>query len=364
VESVRPGWLDGEGWQVGSEPLVSIGVAEGDSTQHLFSVRDAVRLADGTIVIVDRGTNHVRWYDASGSYLRSAGRSGAGPGEFSDLGPGSICVLSDERLLVSDPIQARANVFASDGSFVEIIQAPPVGAAFPSIQGCFDDGALQLWHAEQGPDRIPDTIIGAEFVWTRFGADGVAPNELTRIPVRTQYLLSDGAGGGSYHTIPFMVRPASAVGGERFHLTTGADPEITVRRADGRIEAVWRWAAERIRSSDVLARYETHMIDAQTRPDRRAQTARFFRVGLDVPEYIASTVRLLAAEDGHLWAERYRLPWDTVPTWDVFAPEGVWLGGVNMPAGFSVYRIYDDAVLGRGTDEDGVEQVVLYALRR
>jgi hypothetical protein len=255
-------------------------------------------------------------------------------------------------------------VFASDGSFLEIIEAPPVGASFPSIQGCFDDGALQLWHAEQGPDRIPDTIIGAEFVWTRFGANGAVPNELARIPVRTQYLLSDGAGGGSYHTIPFMVRPASAVGGEVFYLTTGADPEITVRRADGTIEAVWRWGRERIRSSDVLARYETHMIDAQTRPDRRAQTARFFRVGLAAPEYIASTVRLLAAEDGHLWGERYRLPWDTVPTWDVFTPEGVWLGGVTMPAGFSAYRIYDDAILGRRTDEDGVEQVVSYALRR
>ena len=361
---MRPEWLDGEGWQIESEPHVSIGVAEGDSTQQLFSVRDAVRLADGTIVIVDRGTNRVRWYDASGSYVRGAGRSGAGPGEFSDLGPGSICVLSDERLLVSDPIQARANVFASDGTFLEVIEAPPVGAAFPSIQGCYDDGALQLWHSEQGPDRIPDTIIGAEFVWTRFGVNGAAANELARIPVRTQYLLSDGAGGGSYHTIPFMVRPASAVGGERFYLTTGAHPEITVRRSDGTLEAVWRWAPERIRSGDVLARYETHMIDAQTRPDRRAQTARFFRVGLDAPEYIASTVRLLAADDGHLWAERYRLPWDTIRTWDVFTPEGVWLGLVSVPAAFDAYRIHDDAMLGRIADEDGVEQVASYALRR
>lgn len=365
VESPEPGWSAPGGWVIEPEPKLSIGVADGDSMAQFFGITSAVRLTDGTIVVADRGMPSVRWYGSDGAYLRGTGRTGGGPGEFSRIGPGSMCVLDRGDVVVGDPMQQRAHVFSQAGSVAAVIPAPTVGAALPSFQGCFADGTFLLWHAEQPSDRVPDTWIEAEFVWTRIGGDGAIQNELSRVRQRTQYLLGDGGGGGTYHSRPFTVRPSSVAGGDRFFVTSGASPEIEVRRTDGTLAEIWRWTpSERTRSADVIGRYASYIVDAQRRPEQRSQWSKFFGMDVELPEYIAATAGLSMSADGQLWAERYRLPWDSVVAWDVFDRAGAWQGGVEMPRGVSVLQIHEDAILGRHTDEDGVERIVLHRLRR
>jgi hypothetical protein len=271
VQSSGPAWQEEAGWQIELSPFVVIGVVDGDAMQQLFRVSAATRLADGTIVIADAGSPHVRWYAASGEFLKGTGRSGEVQGEFSDFGAGGMCRPGEDFLLVSDPMQARANVFTVGCEFSALVRAPAVAAGFPSIQGCFAGGTLQLWHAEQPAERIPDTMMENVFVFTRIDADGTILNELARHRTRTQYLLSTESGGGTYHSIPFTVRPSGSTFGERFFFTAGADPEIEVRRPDGTLEALWQWTRPRTRSRDVVSRYERHTIDAQQRPEQRTQ---------------------------------------------------------------------------------------------
>jgi hypothetical protein len=365
VESTRPLWPDGAGWRIESEPLVSIGVAEGDTLQQLFRVADVLMRSDGGIVIANAGSSQLRWYDAEGNFVRAAGRTGEGPGEFSRFGPNTLCELPGDRLLAGDPMLQRANVFAMDGTFAEVVRPGVQDAAFPSIQGCFADGTMQAWRAVSPPDRIPGTLIGSEFVWTRLAADGEVVNELARMPGGVQYLLGNADGSATYHTVPFTVRPSGVAGSDRFYVTTGGSPVIEQRRLDGSLESIWRWApVQRLRSSDVLDRYRSHMIEAQRRPEQRAQWARFFQQSVDIPEFVASTTSLLVDAASHVWAERYRLPWDSSAIWDVFDETGAWLGGVAVPQGLGLYQIDRDAVLGRRVDDDGVERVLVYRLHR
>ena len=44
----------------------------------------AIRLSDGRIVIANRMTHEIRYFDSTGTWIRSSGRKGQGPGEFSD----------------------------------------------------------------------------------------------------------------------------------------------------------------------------------------------------------------------------------------------------------------------------------------
>jgi len=364
VENHNPAWASGAGWRVSSVALLSIGLAEGDSTHQLYQVTAAARLAPDTIVIVNAGTSEVRWYDADGHFIRSIGRQGAGPGEFSRMGPGSMCVLPERNLLIADPIQQRANVFTPAGEFVDVIRLAG-DAAFPSIQGCFADGSLLGWRSVGSPERVPGTIIQSQFVWSRLGADGERIADLASLPSSPQYLLDQGDGTATYHTIPFTVRPSAAAGPDRLYSAPGGPPLIETRRLDGSLEMAIRWEpAERVKSAEVLERYRSYTIDSQDRPDRRSQWSKFFDLDLEAPEDVASVQTLKVDDLGHVWAERYRLPWDSSAIWDVFTPEGRWLGGVGLPPGLRPLHIGGDFVLGVSRDELGVERVKVHGLDR
>lgn len=73
-------------------------------------------------------------------------------------------------------------------------------------------------------------------------------------------------------------------------------------------------------------------------------------------------VDLVVDDVGDIWAERYRFPWDTIPRWDVFSPQGRWLGTVETPARSTVLQIGADFLLVHHRDELGVERIRLYRL--
>jgi len=67
----------------------------------------------------------------------------------------------------------------------------------------------------------------------------------------------------------------------------------------------------------------------------------------------------------HQWVQLYRAPWDPGPDrWVVMDPAGFAIGLIELPAGFTVYEIGTDYVLGHTTDELEVEHVQLWGLER
>ena len=68
---------------IGDEPILSIGAREGDAPHIFFQVRDAVRLSDGSVAVVDGSSREVRVFAETGAHLVSMGGLGEGPDEFS-----------------------------------------------------------------------------------------------------------------------------------------------------------------------------------------------------------------------------------------------------------------------------------------
>jgi hypothetical protein len=80
---------------------------------------------------------------------------------------------------------------------------------------------------------------------------------------------------------------------------------------------------------------------------------------------------MLVDDLGHLWVAGSRSslldsdrPDERQERWDVFDPDGRFLGGITMPDGFRVTQIGEAFVLGVHTDALGVERVRLYSLER
>src|SRR5690554_5500708 len=62
VENAGSTWSDGGGWRLGDEPVLEIGMADGDPQYLLDRVTGAIRSADGGVVISNAGSAEVRYY--------------------------------------------------------------------------------------------------------------------------------------------------------------------------------------------------------------------------------------------------------------------------------------------------------------
>lgn len=82
------------------------------------------------------------------------------------------------------------------------------------------------------------------------------------------------------------------------------------------------------------------------------------------PDRMPAYARLPVDALGHLWAERYRPPWEEGSSWCVFDGRGVWLGELPAPSGLRIFEIGADYVLGLERDEVGVPFVVMLPLAR
>src|SRR5690625_4203127 len=79
----RPGTVPE--WTIDDEPLLEIGVLDGDPAEQFFRVAGTLRLSDGRVVVADGGSGEVRVFDAEGRHLATGGGQGDGPGEFRNL---------------------------------------------------------------------------------------------------------------------------------------------------------------------------------------------------------------------------------------------------------------------------------------
>ena len=84
------------------------------------------------------------------------------------------------------------------------------------------------------------------------------------------------------------------------------------------------------------------------------------------PETRPAYSDLLVDSEAYVWAAEFHGRAETeLPTdWEVFSPEGEWMGTVQLPARFTVFEVGRDYVLGRRLDELDVERVQLLRLFR
>ena len=68
--------------------------------------------------------------------------------------------------------------------------------------------------------------------------------------------------------------------------------------------------------------------------------------------------------DGAVWIQEYRRPGATTIRWQVMHPQGRTIATVQVPANFAITDIQGGRVAGIWLDENDVETVRVYQLRR
>ena len=363
VESSAPAWSAGTGWRVGTEPMLTIGDESGDPDYMFEGVSHALRLDDGTIVVVDRRASEIRLFDPAGVFIRSLGGSGEGPGEFRFL---QEVWARGDTILASDNMQSRISVFELGGDVLETIRveaAPGMGSRTAETQ--FADGTVLVLNAPSGGVRFGtgDVIAGAVWTASRYSRSGRFMDEITTLQESSRWEHGiEGLSPGLY--MPFSLGlPAYAASEDYVYAGGGIEPSIGRWNNDGGLSAVIRWAIPERRVSDGDKRRFRQANSNAPRYYEPAAWARYLRE-IPFPERMPLYRRLLVDTQQNLWAERFRPPWEEGSSWYVFDEQGAWLGEVDTPPGLYVFEIGTDYLLGRYRDELDVQSVVMMPLDR
>ncbi len=347
VENRRALWGPEEGWRLADSPSLVIEVSE--DGEGPYDPASVFRTSGGEIVVADGymvGEHRVLVYDAEGRLQREMGRAGEGPCEFSQLW--WALPYRGDSIAAYDQGGHAVSVFATDGSCGRTIKlpmgTPRRNAFYWGAVGPYPDGSI-LAHPF-GDLEIPSSPGPAWYHHSllRVGRDG-ASDTLGRFRATQVYWT-----GEATTRLAFARSAVSTLDG--FDLIHGDQTSFEFRRFDaaGALKQIVRLAVGPVPVTEdeltgFLAGFEHH-VDTE-------------------PAYSA----LLVDASGNTWVEGFRHPDPAAPPkqplpgrWYIFARDGRWLGGVDMPGRLRPVSAYGDMVLGIWTDDFGVRSVRAHAL--
>lgn len=187
----------------------------------------------------------------------------------------------------------------------------------------------------------------------RHGLDGATIDTLSQFPGEAGGVAA--ADGAVFHmmSLPFSAAPAAAGSADAVATTGGKTYEILLFDLGGSLRRIARLAVA------PPGRTGEHLMAVV--PDDRM---RALYEQLPLPAALPGYVKLVFADTGELWAQRYLVPGTPLSRWDVFHPDGQYLGRVEIPASFRLHAVSDGQLLGVQKDELEVERVQVRDLIR
>lgn len=343
--------------ELDSAPTVSIGGADATGPGQFFRIQNILVDEAQRIWVADAQSGELRIFEGDGTHWKTRGGRGEGPGEFLQIR--LLGVTRGDSVLMGDSGTDRVTVFDPEGEFVRTQQLPSSGRAAPRPFDVFPEGPIlgQLPRIVAAASLEPGQILPDSVELVRVGLDSafVEPYGATSGPV---WLWT----GRNQLPLPFTVNASFDVVGSAAHLVSGPHFRILVLEGGRLLESYGvQRDARAVGASDVAAYrgFVEEYIPEQMRPDYLSALDHELR-----PTLLPAYDRVLAAADGHVWAQVYESDLAAPHAWDVFDTQRRLVGRVHVAAGFYPMAITTDAVVGVWRDAMGVEYVRAYRFTR
>ena len=345
-----------------AEPMLTIGDETGDDEALWFStIRGMGLLSDGAVAVVDRSSAEVRVFGPDGLHRLSMGRSGEGPGEFSN--PWFLWVLPGDTLWVADYRPWRYNVFTRDGQFVRAAQMMPVYPNPSRAGGVLRGGTsinTRTTYNTRTDFSVPDTLIVEAH-----DADGGLMSTLARVPNRVEGMTTKSEAANFVLTPLFFASAAVDAAGSTIAVGHGRDTEVRIFDEELRLQRVVRWSEpEREVTSAHVSDWRDRYVESLggRDSDRWGPSAEALTdTERPVADVFPAFSSLKVGTDGRLWVAPYPRPGEEPQRWMGFEPDGTFSCHLErVPV--SIYEIGADYVLGVQSNELGVQTVAMYRL--
>jgi len=381
VDNAGPAWVGDTRWTVGDSALVDIGGKTGNPAYEVDQVRGPVRLADGRIAIANATTNDIRIYDPQGKHLHTSGRAGRGPGEYSMIV--GIWRGTGDSLVVDDILIRRITVLDHDGNVGRSFALGTPGSLIPTNGqvnlavpvGLFADGSIVGVSQSLGINQRRAGVFRDSITVIHYGTDGAVRDTMGRFPGTEMEQLTLHVGQreiSSPSPVPLGKQTWVLVDRDRLTVARNNAWELELRSADGKLRTLARAPikAGRLTPSDIAANRKEQLRSLEATPMLRGipeaiKTQLRSRVEqVNYPATLPFFASLLADPAGNVWAEEAAAPTRKAKRFVVVDSTGRWLGTVEFPQNFRPTLITDDAAYGVWKDEDDVEHVRGYPLRK
>lgn len=356
-------WGDETPWRI--EEVFRIGGFDADEEAQFGRVVSIDVDASGNVLVLDGMLARLSVFDPDGTFLRTIGSPGEGPGEFSEFVQ-AVFERSDS-LWVFDLARTGLQAFDLSGAYIGRVDSDPVGLPIrldetdSRIVGQIRD----IEGLEESGRSRPDVVRTI---------DGGYVDTLAWLTVGE--LLQVDAGVPSVRVFasePFwdIASDGSVAYGE------SGTYRVTVRNPDGAVDRVIERGVPPIAVTESIRRALRDAAASRLEEEGVPPDA----IGLMLEtivfaEHLPLVTSCILADDGHLWVRQAKVPGpdfapeidlqDIVslsddlgsPSWDVFDPEGVYLGQVELPARFEPYRMLGDTIWGVQREELDIPSVV------
>ena len=351
------------GWEV--TEVVRIGSVDGPPEYTLNRVRGLVADDRDRVFVLDQGDQVVRRYDPEGRHELTFGGAGEGPGEFSV--PLALAVAGDS-VVAYDQVLQRLTYFGPDG---EVLRTVPVG-----INPVGEGIAQALHRTARGWVFVMAT--GCRFPrpedprprWRLLLVEDEGEPDVIADEVARDQMAVYGEPGCT--SLPALAGPSYSVafdGEGRMYRGDGERYEIRVTELGGEgepaqgsvvVRVVGREARPLELSPGRVEGYERESLESGGLPSNPHLADRVREVwdSVGYPAHWPYFDELHLDRRGFLWVGRPAVEPGAPRDWDVFSPEGEYLGTLELPGDLDVMAITDRRVWGRVRDDLDVEYVV------
>jgi hypothetical protein len=361
---------------------LSIGTLDGAEERTFTWIGGIAVDPDGGIYVFDWQLPALRYFDSEGRYVRTLGREGSGPGEYGGWSEmffqlhqlpgqqrelaaftGALSLRGDGTLLLADLAHARLNVYGPDGTLAE--QWPLRGGMY-SRQGIAVDTAGHVYVSIATQPIVPTAAV--EVAYAHFDAAG---NAVDTIPVPT--IDGEPRDRPLGPTDPVKVHVVTPLG----HMVVGVNDEYTfeVHRPGEPPVSIERVHEPVSFHPDERAEWQA-VADWLRRHDHPGQIR-------DVQDRKLAYRSFLADQQGRVWVrlhveaqkdesievtsrERGGPPlvsWVEPAVYDVFEPDGTYLGRVRFPWRTVPIVIRGDTAWGVRRGDVGEQYMVRLVMR-
>ena len=322
-------WRASEQWQVVED--FKVGGAEwGENPEQelSYSTNTSVTLGpSGQIFVLEYSTNRVTVFSGEGGFVRTFGRAGEGPGEF--RGPVAMGWDGMDRLWVAEGLSGRYHVFDATGAFQKTV--PRAINALRSLQHPLVWEAAGTLVEESGDDEA--------VLYLRMDTLGNLVDTAAAIPT-PEYprALRDVRISRGWESLRFVSRHYIPL--PRWSL---APDGTTWSAVSGQLRL-----AQTAQGGDTIRIVETSHRPAEFDDADRAVIAEGLREGgisrddIELVRPVVGAIHVM--DDGHILVGIVEKVGEASSTFDVFDPEGFFLGTVDL--GFRMHSRNIPAIVG------------------
>lgn len=355
-----------------------VGALEGAEEVTFGSIDAVSGTRDGGLLVYDGDAQAVRLFDSTGAFVRQVGRKGGGPGEHGHLN--GLAMAPNGDWIFWDAPGGRLNRYNHAGDFLGQVRLSVSGWFLQDGLTANADGTLAVWTMLKRGDRgeiaeagyvVLDAAGGVRdtLVVPMWGPEPATLSAQTPDGGSTTSTTLPWGGGSDARPTPLGGLLAGPGGHYVFYLLPPSGKPTRVERG-----------------------YAPVPVSSTESSERRAQIEQTMRrldpswnwTGPDIPSTKPAYRELQVGEDGRAWVRLYTpgepIPADELPVpepgapprvvlttrepplFDVFAPNGDYLGRVRPPARTRLLRMRGNAAWGVERDSLDVPYAVRYRI--